>query len=58
MMTRIDSVALTCCQIRLKTIMLKSSLCDYCDAYILVCGRIIITGEGAKNAAKEEDEKR
>ena len=26
--------------------MLKSSLCDYSDAYILVKGKITITGEG------------
>ena len=26
--------------------MLKSSLCDYSDAYILVKARITITGEG------------
>ena len=30
--------------IRFKTTMLKSSLCDYSDAYILVQGRITITG--------------
>ena len=29
--------------IRFKTTMLKSSLCDYSDAYILVKGRITIT---------------
>ena len=27
-------------QIRSKTTMLKSSLCDYCDAYVLVKGNI------------------
>ena len=32
--------------IRFKTTMLKSSLCDYSDAYILVKGRITITGAG------------
>ena len=30
--------------IRFKTAMLKFSLCEYSDAYILVKGRIIITG--------------
>ena len=30
--------------IRFKTPMLKSSLCNYSDAYILVKGRITITG--------------
>ena len=32
--------------IRLKTTMLKFSLCVYSDAYILVKGRITITGAG------------
>ena len=31
--------------------MLKWSLCDYSDAYILVNGTIIITGEGDNDAA-------
>ena len=31
-------------QIRFKTLMLKSSLCDYTDAYILVSDTITITG--------------
>ena len=31
--------------------MLKFSLCDYSDAYILVKGKIIITGAGADAAA-------
>ena len=34
-------------QIKFKTTMLKSSLCDYSDAYILVKGRITINGSGA-----------
>ena len=33
-------------QIRFKISMLKSSLCDYSDAYIFVSGTIRITGEG------------
>ena len=33
-------------QIKYKTTMLKSSLCDYSDAYILVKGKITITGLG------------
>ena len=37
--------------IRFKTTMLRSSLCDYADAYILVKGTITITGEG-DDAAK------
>ena len=32
-------------QIKFKTTMLKSSLCDYSDAYILVKGKITITEE-------------
>ena len=38
-------------QINFKTTMLKSSLCDYSDAYILVKGTITITG----NAGPEPD---
>ena len=34
-------------QIKFKITMLKSSFCDYSDAYILVKGKITITGEGA-----------
>ena len=37
--------------------MLKSSLCDYSDAYILVKGRITITGAGADAAARQADER-
>ena len=36
-------------QIKFKTTMLKSSLCDYRDAYVLVKGKIIIT-EAADDA--------
>ena len=32
--------------IKFKTTMLRSSLCDYADSYILVKGTITITGEG------------
>ena len=38
--------------IRFKTTMLKSSLCDYSDAYILVKGRITITGARNDAAAR------
>ena len=38
-------------QIKFKTTMLKSILCDYSDAYILVKGRITITGAGVDAAA-------
>ena len=37
--------------------MLKSSLCDYSDAYILVKGRITITGAGADASARRADER-
>ena len=33
-------------QIKFKTTMLKSSLCDYSDAYILLKGKITIAGAG------------
>ena len=35
--------------------MLKSSLCDYGDAYILVKGKITITGAGDNAAARHTD---
>ena len=37
--------------------MLKSSLCDYSDAYILVKGIITINGAGADTAARQADER-
>ena len=37
--------------------MLKSSLCDYSDAYILVTEKMTITGAGADDAAKQLDER-
>ena len=37
--------------------MLKSSLSNYIDAYILVKGRITITGAGADAAARQIDER-
>ena len=37
--------------------MLKSSLCDYSDAYILVKGTITIAGAGADAAARQADER-
>ena len=40
-----------------KTTMLKSSLCDYSDAYILVKGKITIAGAGADAAARQADER-
>ena len=44
-------------QIKFKTTMLKSSLCDYSDAYVLVKGRITIAGEGDNAAARHLDER-
>ena len=45
-------------QIKFKTTsMLKSCLCDYSDAYILVSGTITITEAGADDAAKRLDER-
>ena len=39
-------------QIKFKTLMLKSSLCNYSDAYILVSRTITIVGTGAEDAAE------
>ena len=44
-------------QIKFKTTMLKSSLCDYSDAYILVKGTITINGAAADAAARQTDER-
>ena len=43
--------------IRFKTTMLRSSLCDYADAYILVKGTITITGARNDDATKPADER-
>ena len=40
-------------QIKFKTTMLKSSLHDYSDAYILVKGKIVITGAGDDATARQ-----
>ena len=42
-------------QIKFKTIMLKSSLCDYSDAYLFVKGTITIAGAGDNAAARQAD---
>ena len=44
-------------QIKFKTTMLKSSLYDYSDAYILVKGTITITAAGNDAAARQADER-
>ena len=36
--------------------MLKFSICDYSDAYVLVKGKITITGAGDNAAARQADE--
>ena len=43
--------------IRFRTTKLRSSSCDYADAYILVKETIIITGEDADDDAKQADER-
>ena len=43
--------------IRFKTIMLKTGLCDYSDAYILIKGTLTITGVGDDAAARQADER-
>ena len=43
--------------IRFKTSMLRSNLCDYADWYVLVKGTITITREGADAAAERADER-
>ena len=47
----------TSSDIKFKTTMLRSNLCDYADAYILVKGTITITGAGADTDAKRVDER-
>ena len=42
---------------KFKTKMLRSNLCDYTYAYILVNGRIIITRVGDNAAARQVDER-
>ena len=43
--------------IRFKTTMLRSNLCDYVGSYIFVKGTITITGEGDNAAAERADER-
>ena len=44
-------------QIKYKTTMIKSSLCDYSDAYILVKEKITMTGAEDDAAARQADER-
>ena len=41
--------------IRFKTSILTSDLCDYADSYILVKGAIAVTGAGGDAAARQAD---
>ena len=43
--------------VRFKTTMLRSNLCDYADSYILVKGTITITGAGVNADARNADER-
>ena len=45
-------------QIRFKTAMLRSSLCDYSDAYILVKGNITVNNTAADGAAANNTDKK
>ena len=45
-------------QIKFKTTMLKSSLCDYSDAYILVKGTISVNNTAAAGTAVNNDDKK
>ena len=43
--------------IRFKTTIIRSNLCDYGDSYILVKGTITITGAGANSGEGQADER-
>ena len=45
-------------QIRFKTTMLRSSLCDYSDAYILVKGNIAVNNTAAADANANNTDKK
>ena len=47
----------TCSDIKFKTTMLKSNLCDYADAYIVFKGTITITRVGDDADARQADER-
>ena len=44
-------------QIRFKTAMLRSSLCDYSDAYILVKGNILVNNTATEGAVANNTNK-
>ena len=54
-MTHVERI--TNSQIKFKTWVLKSSLCDYSDACILISGTITIIREWDNDAAKRADER-
>ena len=56
-MSQKEHTMLIASHIKFKTTMLKSSLCDYSDSYILVKGKITITGAGDDAAARQADER-
>ena len=43
-------------QIKFKNSMIRSNVCNYSDAYILVSGTITIDGEGDNDATKRANE--
>ena len=45
-------------QIRFKTVMLRSSLCNYSDAYIIVKGNITVNNTAAAGAAASNTNKK
>ena len=45
-------------QIRFKTAMVRSSLCDYCDAYIIVKGNISLNNTAAAAAVANNTNKK
>ena len=58
---RVNSLLDTCNEnksIRFKTPMLRSNLCDYSDAYILVKGKIVVTAPGVNNNVNNIRDKR
>ena len=58
---RVNSLSNTCNEnksIRFKTPMLRSNLCDYSDAYILVQATITVTAPGANNGANNIKDKK
>ena len=57
MMIQEERITNTTSQIEFKTAMLKSSLCDYSDAYMLGKRRITITEAGADAAVRQADER-